>query len=138
MAITAQQQAASSLSFIRMAPGDMTPHERLLVFLRAPCAAAGATLRYQWRRNRIDLPRACQACVLIESTASVHAASEYSVVIEDGVQRNVQPPAVLAAMRTLSSPPWRWAELAAELRGQPDLFATLFSTFRELCVMTAD
>ena len=120
-----------------MAANDPTNEERMLVFLRAPHRQGGATLRYQWRRNRIDLPRATQACVLIECTASAHAASVYSVVIEDGGQRDVQPPAVLASMRTRSSPPWRWPDLAAELRGQPDLFATLRTVFRELCTKNA-
>ena len=114
-----------------------TNDERLLVFLRAPSRVSSASLRYQWQRNRIDLPRANRSCVLIESTASEYADSEYSVVIDDGSQRDVQPPAVLASMRTETSPPWRWPELAAELRGQPDLFATLATVFRELCVKKA-
>lgn len=133
----ALQLAASNLSLIGMAPVNMTNDERMLVFLRAPHRQGGATLRYQWQRNRIDLPRATQACVLLESTADLHAASIYSVLIDDGDQRDVQPPAVLAFMRTRSSPPWRLPELAAELRGQPDLFATLATVFRELCVKQA-
>ena len=115
-----------------------TPNDdRLLVFLRAPNRYGAASLRYQWQRNRIDLPHADQSCVLIESTVRAHAASKYAVVIDDGNQREVQPPAVLASMRTISSPPWRWPDLAAELRGQPDLFATLATAFRELCVKPA-
>ncbi len=109
-------------------------NDRLLVFLRAPSRAGAASLRYQWQRNRVDLPCADRACVLIESTSRTHAASEYAVVIDDGCRCEVQLPAVLAAVRTLSSPPWRWPDLAAELRGQPDLFATLATAFRELCV----
>lgn len=112
-------------------------NDRLLVFLRAPNRNGGTRLRYQWQRNRVDLPRADQSCVLIESTASTHADSEYLVVIDDGSLRDVQPPAVLAFMRTRTSPPWRWPDLAAELRGQPDLFATLATAFRELCVKPA-
>lgn len=116
--------------------------QHLFVFLRAPSEPAlaqqgsrgseAAPLHYRWRRNQIDLPCADRQCVLVESTAATHATSEYSVVIDNGRQHVERPPAVLAALRTPNSPPWRWPELAAELRGQPDLFATLSTAFREL------
>lgn len=108
--------------------------DRLLVFLRAPSRGGAALLRYQWQCNHIDVPHADRFCVLIESTARAHADSEYAVVIDDGRWCDVQPPAVLAFMRTQTDPPWRWSDLAIELRDQPDLFATLATMFRELCV----
>ncbi len=111
------------------------PDQRLLVFLRAPAIAAqsGATAHYQWRRNRVDLPRADRHCVVLESTTRAHADSEYSVLIDDGANCIERGPEVLASLPTVTSPPWHWPDLAAELRGQPDLFATLFTAFRELC-----
>ena len=113
---------------------NLDADDRLLVFLRAPSCGGPALLRYQWQCNHIDVPHADRFCVLIESTARAHADSEYAVVIDDGRRRDVQPPAVLAFMRTQTDPPWRWSDLATELRDQPDLFATLATMFRELCV----
>ncbi len=113
-------------------------NDRVLVFLRAPARGGGAALRHQWQRNGVDLPCADGCCVFTESTAALHAQSAYTVVIDDGVRRDVQPPAVMVSMRTPGSPPWHWPALAAELHDRPDLFATLATVFRGLCVAPAD
>ena len=89
--------------------------------------------RYQWQCDGIVLGVADRACVALPTTALTHVDADYSVVFDDGVFRTEHRPAVRAVIEAAHEPPWNWADIAGGLRAKPDLYATVFVAFKDLC-----
>lgn len=64
-------------------------------------------LRYQWRRNGVDIRGADQPYLILPGASLADDQAEYSVVVSNGANQAVSQPGVLGVIGAGAELPWR-------------------------------
>jgi hypothetical protein len=64
-------------------------------------------LRYQWRRNGVDIPGATQDHLVLGAASLADDGAQYDVVITNAAGQAVSRPGVLAVVSAQTDLPWR-------------------------------
>jgi poly(3-hydroxybutyrate) depolymerase len=103
--------AAATLTLTEAPPGpavSVPPASQVVTAGQPAKFTVSATgvppLRYQWRRNGIDIPGAIDATYSLPVSVPFDSGAVFSAVVADGTGPAVSPPAVLAVVRPPGAP----------------------------------